>query len=228
MNKLIVVLGILLPLVSACVNTAEHNSLTSIPKQNEVHFVEFSHGSKITTFDLNTVHMIEPNRFSINSTTIDNPDVVQYKLKVLDALRPYCSRPPGTYPVPAVMPTLGNADLPLENVQVISPITGKQLYWPLPYAKKEGGGGLIIDCQAGSKTEDSLYLENRNRIINGESDQYQFDCSRGMWLTLPMGLEIAKFPLFTVPPNTGVEVLYMRICQAVMHQTPYQPIGQAQ
>ena len=44
------------------------------------------------TYDLDTVQVVQPGRFAVIETTIDNPDVMRFELKVLGTLRPYCAR----------------------------------------------------------------------------------------------------------------------------------------
>jgi hypothetical protein len=71
-------------------------------------FVEFPVPSgKTQTYDLSTVQMIEPGRFTIIGTSIDNADVMKLELKVLDTLRTYCNRPDGKYSPPVDIFTLG-------------------------------------------------------------------------------------------------------------------------
>jgi hypothetical protein len=43
-------------------------------------FVEFSHHGETTTYDLATVQMLQPGRFTIFSTSIDDPDVIKFEL----------------------------------------------------------------------------------------------------------------------------------------------------
>src|SRR5580704_11418270 len=73
-------------------------------------FVEFHYGdaggglsdnSWTKTYDLNTVNVLLPGKFTVVSTSLDNPESIQAELKVLDLLRPYCARPDGAYPTPA-------------------------------------------------------------------------------------------------------------------------------
>jgi hypothetical protein len=57
--------------------------------QNE-RFVEFPEPTgKTRTYDLRTVQIIQPGRFTIVSTSIDDADVMKLELKVLDTLRSY-------------------------------------------------------------------------------------------------------------------------------------------
>jgi len=61
-------------------------------------FVEYSMPDGSTqTFDLATVQIIVPGRFTVIGTTIDNPDVMKLKLMTLNTLRPFCERSTGKY-----------------------------------------------------------------------------------------------------------------------------------
>ena len=64
-------------------------------------FVEFSgpHGTT-ETYDLSIVQMLQPGRFTIVSTNIDDADTMRLHLKVLSILKTYCGRPEGLYPAP--------------------------------------------------------------------------------------------------------------------------------
>jgi len=68
----------------------------SLADQNE-RFVEVECclPGKIRIYDLRTVQMIQPGRFTILSTEIDGGDLMTLELKVLDTLRTYCKRPDG-------------------------------------------------------------------------------------------------------------------------------------
>jgi hypothetical protein len=55
-------------------------------------FLEFPNKKDTVTYDLNTVQIIQPGKFTVIETTIRNPDVIKFELKVLDTLRTYCAR----------------------------------------------------------------------------------------------------------------------------------------
>ena len=61
-------------------------------------FLETRGNDDTTTFDLSSVEIIQPGRFSIKTTTIDNPYMLSWKLKLYAALRPYCSQQQGSTP----------------------------------------------------------------------------------------------------------------------------------
>ena len=105
-------------------------------------FLEFQYpdGKDTKTYDLNTMQIIQPGRFTIVSTTIDNPDVMRFELKVLDTLRSHCARPEGKYPAPADLLTLGPPNMPVQNIEVRSTTLygssrSKLVEWQYPYTR---------------------------------------------------------------------------------------------
>jgi hypothetical protein len=88
---------------------------SALADENE-RFIEFPWpGGKTRTYDLRTIQMIQPGRFTILSTSIDDADVMKFELKALDTLRSYCKRPDGSYPPPTDLSTLGPPDLPIKS-----------------------------------------------------------------------------------------------------------------
>ena len=69
------------------------------------------------TVDLNTVQIIQPGRFTVIETTIDNPDMMRFELKVLAVLRTYCARAAGQYAAPADLLMLGPPDMPVKKLK---------------------------------------------------------------------------------------------------------------
>ena len=103
-------------------------------------FVEFQGLGKTPTYDLNTVKVMQPGRFTVMETTIDDADVMKLELKVLDALRSYCKRSDGHYPPPSDFLTLGSPDMQIKAIDVVTyspPIAGtsKAVYWYYPYER---------------------------------------------------------------------------------------------
>jgi hypothetical protein len=91
----------------------------SLAADQDERFVEIPFGrgqSKI--YDLRTVRVIQPGRFTIVSTWIDDADRMNVELKVLDILRIHCKRPDGKYPAPNDLFTLGPPDLPIKDIEV--------------------------------------------------------------------------------------------------------------
>jgi hypothetical protein len=130
----------LYPLICAVSLTASWPSLAG---DQDNRFIEFPNARTTVTYDLSTVQMILPGKFTIISTSIDNPDVMKLELKVLSTLRTYCGRPDGKYPVPADVFTLGRPDMPVQNIEVKSKqseLAGKTypfkvVSWSYPYLK---------------------------------------------------------------------------------------------
>src|SRR5262249_23924600 len=54
------------------------------PQDMQKSFVEFKDGKQTRTYDLRTIDVIQPGKFVIVETTLDDPDVMRFKLKVLD------------------------------------------------------------------------------------------------------------------------------------------------
>jgi hypothetical protein len=80
-------------------------------------FLEIPNDKTTVTFDLNTVQIIHPGRFTIIETEIDNPDMMRFELKVLAVLRTYCARAAGQYAAPADLLMLGPPDMPVKKLK---------------------------------------------------------------------------------------------------------------
>jgi hypothetical protein len=117
-------------------------------------FVEFKDEKEITTYDLRTVEIIQPGKFVIVETVLDNPDVMKFELKVLDTLRSHCARPVGFYTAPAEVFTLGPPDMSVKEIEVrLIPLAGtnhsvKVVSWWLPYFKTMVGAGAHYESYA--------------------------------------------------------------------------------
>src|SRR5262245_58074918 len=83
------------------------------PQDIQKSFVEFKDEQQTRSYDLRTVEVIQPGKFVIAETVLDQPDVMRFNLKVLDTLRSHCGRPDGSYPAPGEVFTLGPADMPV-------------------------------------------------------------------------------------------------------------------
>jgi hypothetical protein len=80
-------------------------------------WVELDYNDSTITYDLTTVQMLDPGRFTIISNTQDHPDVIRLKLAVLTTLKSYCGRPDGEYPPPSKLFTLVPPDMAIENIK---------------------------------------------------------------------------------------------------------------
>jgi hypothetical protein len=131
-------------------------------RDQEKRFLEFPNDTDTVTVDLNTVQIIQPGRFTVIETTIDNPDMMRFELKVLATLRTYCARAVGQYPAPTDLLMLGPPDMPVKNIEV----SRKMVVWYYPYKRLQGGAGGL-DCRSGNRTEQDLYSEAWDVITKG-------------------------------------------------------------
>jgi hypothetical protein len=224
----------LIPLIYAAWLAA---SCPSWAVEQKDRFLEFRTGHGTLTYDLSTVQMIQPGRFTIISTTIDDPDVMKLKLKALDTLRTYCTRPDGQYAAPADLLALGPPDMPVKSIEVQSNQTKlagkiyqtKTVHWFYPYkrlalntqAGLEELPFLPLHCKGPSETKD--YLDARSLITNGSRAKYLFDCNRGMMgLLLREDDDPAKAFTYFVKGG-GFVPDYLSLCHNVTHEWPYLP-----
>jgi hypothetical protein len=205
-------------------------------------FIEFSapHG-KTQTYDLSTVQMIQPGRFTIITTSIATPDVMKFELKVLGILRTYCS-PDGEYPAPADAFALGSPDMEVKSIRVISnpkQLSGKThrfttVVWSYPYLRlaAEFQGKMYpadnhMFCEDDEdlrKTETEMYLERRSEITNGERSKELFDCKRGLTGNFRNeDDDPAKADTSYITPDSWVEKYYLGVCSRVTKEKPYDP-----
>jgi hypothetical protein len=189
----------------------------------EKRFVEIPFLGTTDTFDLSTVQMIIPGRFTVISTTIDDPNVMKFELQVLDTLRTYCARPDGKYPAPAAILTLGPPDMPVESVEVTSghdqTNPSKMVTWGYPYKRLTVGrteNPSFLPCKQ--------YFEMRSVITNGLRTKTLYDCNRGLaGIFMNVNDDPSKALVGFVKKNTERELEYMQICYAVTHKEPYLP-----
>jgi len=90
-------------------------SCPSWASEQQNRFIEFPSAINTLIYDLDTVRIVTPGRFTIISTRIDNPDVMKFELNTLTALKSYCTRPDGKYPAPSDLFQLGQPDLPVDR-----------------------------------------------------------------------------------------------------------------
>ena len=185
-------------------------------------FLEFPNYGKTTTYDLSTVQIIQPGRFSVISTTIDDPDLMKLELKALSTLRTYCARPAGKYPAPAGLLTLGSPDMPVKSVEVQGEQMGRTkrvVFWEYPYTRL-GKSSIALGCGE----QDQMY--EQQTITNGFRTKELFDCRRGLsgrsYEPLDNG-DPSKVLTYAVRPDTISEEHYLGVCSAVMHEKPYLP-----
>jgi len=194
-------------------------------------FVEFPNDRATTTYDLTTVQVIQPGRFSIISTTIENADVIRLRLKALDMLQSYCSRPYGRYPFPPDLLKLGPADMPIKRIELrkYSDLSGKLVMWHYPYKRLAMGTANeteeeadSVDCFADSKAQDQWFHDKLALITNGSHMTEVFDCRRGLHGVMSAA-DPSKALVGAVHSGTFQEEYYFRVCATVMHEVPYSP-----
>jgi hypothetical protein len=190
------------------------------------------------TYDLDSVELIQPDKFTIRGTDVDDPDIIALKINALEILRPYCKKRDGDYDAPAALFRLGTPDLAIERIQVRSKtatIAGKkyptkQVLWEFPYDRlaihhKDGQVEAFpswVDCQSPLMSPDELYLETRSAIMNGIQVKEMYDCRRfvmGMFLDTSDPSSKAVI----MAPRGGYVRFYLAVCQAVTGKAPYLP-----
>jgi hypothetical protein len=157
----------------------------SLAAQDE-RFVQIPFGrGQSEIYDLRTVRVIQPGRFTIVGTWIDDADRMQLELKVLDTLRIYCKRPDGKYPAPNDLFTSGPPDLPIKDIEVETKSykdhqekthqekthQEKTASWHYPYERfAERWRGEVnqdrgsLTCKFGDHDEWELYREQQKHI----------------------------------------------------------------
>lgn len=197
-------------------------------------WIELDYDESTTTYDLTTVQMLDPGRFTISSNSQDHPDVIQLKLAVLTTLKSYCGRPDGEYVPSSELFTLGSPDMPVENIKVetlpgagIGPF--KHVVWDLPYrrlALKYPNGSKenieFFDCN-GRVSDDKEYDVLQSLIMNGTALKTLYDCRHGV---------LGFFLNTDDPPSkaiTGTNIqggyldAYLRLCPVIVGGSPYMP-----
>jgi hypothetical protein len=182
--------------------------------------------------------MLQPGRFSIVSTDLDDPDVMKLKLKVLDTLRPYCKQPNGKYPAPTDLFILGPPDMEIESIEVQTvshlvkgrDISSKFVFWHFPYDRLAvhtvKGKVLPMDGYLDCKDElpdEKNYFARRTEIMNGIRIKELFDCKRGLVGNYFHDDDDDNPITSFVHPRTHGHRIYDDICLRVTHETPYSP-----
>lgn len=185
-------------------------------------FIEFPSRRSMTTFDLNTVQLIQPGRFTIIYTVVSIPDFMRFELKVLDTLRAYCTRNDGSYPAPTDLLTLGPPDMPVKNIEVKTvDAKAKGIHWWYPYSgltdpiRARDPDLMVFFCKRPKAYEDA-----RRLILGGIRDTMLYDCRRGLMAYLLAPEDVGGKP-FPVRKSTLAEQYYERVCLAVTDEKPY-------
>jgi hypothetical protein len=224
-----VVLLLLVPIA------ANSQSATSAPEKVPSRWVEFDYDDNTITYDLTTIQMIEPGKFTVISSTVDHPDVMRLKLKVLDTLRSYCTRPDGEYPPPTALFMLGKPDMPVEKIEVKSKQADregtefKNVVWRLPYLKlalnsKTGPEENIefFDCKGPAvKSIDDEYNQMRSLITNGIFSRELYDCKRGVMGFFVHNDDPVSKAITTTNIRGAYSRAYVSLCHNVTGEWPY-------
>ena len=206
----------------------------SLADQDNKRFVEFQQRGSTETYDLSTVQILQPGRFSIVSTSIDDPDVMKLKLKVLDTLRPFCKQLNGKYPASTDLFILGPPDMEIESIEVqtvSSLVKGRNIsikfvFWHYPYDRLAlhtvGGKVAPMGGDLRCSDDEESYFEQRTQNMNGVRTKELFDCKRGIMGNFHDDDDDDPFTYFVKPQTYGHRV-YGKICLRVTHETPYSP-----
>lgn len=197
-----------------------------LANESDNRFIEFQGPNDTTvSYDLATVEMIQLGRFTIVQITMDEPDAIKFKLKSLDMLMEYCSKPLGRYAVSKNVFILGSPDIPVREIEIKqSEFKEKVALWAYPYRRFAFSDDTpeLVNLSCGNTTE---YTEIRNQIINGIRAKYLYDCKRGidgMFLNQDHD-DFTKVSTGFVRRGTYDAEYYEGVCRAVMKQSPYLP-----
>jgi hypothetical protein len=191
-------------------------------------FLEFPTKRDVTTYDLTTVQLIQPGRFTIISTVVDNPDFMRLRLKVLETLRAYCTRDDGMYPAPTDVLISGPPDLPIENIEVKTfDAKTKRTSWSDPYSKfaLDKAHYHFFFCETSYSTQDQEYSKAQTAIMDGTRIKQIFDCKRGLKGMFDNLSDDPTKAIIMGTPRKGslAEEIYVSVCSAVTNEAAYLP-----
>ena len=196
-------------------------------------FLEIMDGGGRLIFDFNTVKIIQPGRFSIIESKIDDPDRMRFRLRILIALRSYCERADGQYPAPADFLMLGLPNMPVKNIEVKSgqeqigdtTVPFRMVSWSYPY-RQLGPAAASVHCKSfnPNRTDVDLVLEDVARIANGTRSRVLYDCKQGLWGVLANeDDDPSKAQTLHVQKGTRAFTNYLSMCRTVTNEEPYVP-----
>jgi hypothetical protein len=212
---------------------------TNLASDQSDRFLELPGGPVNWTYDLHTVDLVEPGKFTVTAILGWNPEVMRFKLNALDTLRALCNRSDGQYPAPAGLLTLGEPDMPVKTIRVRTGSNQagrdeKTVEWAVPYrrlANPNGRGGLkeevsFVVCWGGNPPDgNQWYSEERNAIMTTSSVKYLFDCDRGVMGSFVDDRDDASKALMG-SVRTGFRIGgmvrdYLAVCQKVTGKDPW-------
>jgi hypothetical protein len=192
------------------------------------------------TYDLSTARVISPGKFTIVATLSDHPDFTRAKLKIFDALRPYCARPDGTYAIPAnllseleqICPHCRAIEVNLleQSSHTVKVKTSKTLQVKYQGLVKSVEWSNFLDawvvgsfnCKEPSETETNWYLQKRSEITKNLTIRRVFDCKRGLTGTISDDIYNAN-AADNLRPISFERDDYLRLCWKMTHEAPYLP-----
>ena len=183
-------------------------------------------------YDLETVHEVQPGRFTIKTRNMHSPDVIRIELAASGHAGVYCEKSPGEYDADQSLLIFGQPDMPVEKVKVAVYGVQKLITWNFPYKR------TTLDPEHGTETYFSFFCRNlqkdnvedyvqwENLITNGLVTVAVFDCERGLSGTLMHSSDDPDTAIMSVPhPGSIGESAYFKVCYTVNHKPPYAPNG---
>ena len=213
-------LGLFVAIVPTLTFAAERDT-------EKARFLEFSFDSDAEVFDLGRVETLHPDKFAIRAVTHDLPEVMQFRLQAIAALRTYCARPTGQYLFRDETPRLAG---PVTTSGVIEVIdygedADKLLTWDFRYGKSRRTE--LLFCRGVGEdgkplTADEWYFWARDRISNGVPHIEIFDCAHYA-MGRQLSSDVSKTFMHEVRPESYGEEVYLRVCLVVTGKRPYVP-----
>ncbi|HXW64532.1 MAG TPA: hypothetical protein VEK74_05580 [Burkholderiaceae bacterium] len=193
----------------------------------KVRFLEFSFDSDVEVFDLDTVETLHPDKFAIKAVTHDVPEVMQFRLQAIEALRTYCAQPAGQYLFSSEM--LHQAG-PVTTSGVIEVIDNgedadKLLTWDFRYRNSRRTELLFcrgVIEEGKPLTADEWYFWARDRIAKGVPHVEIFDCAH-YEIGRQLSFNVSKTFMHEVRRESYGEEVYLRVCLAITGKQPYVP-----
>lgn len=200
------------------------------PAHAQSRWVELDYDTSTITYDLTTVQMLDPGRFTIIGNSQDHPDVIRFRLAVLTALKSYCGRPDGEYNPPSELFTLGHPDMPVEKIKVKTQPGSKpfkNVVWDFPYRRLANGlheGIGFFDCEGPAvESIDKEYDGLKSSIMNGIASKELYDCRHGV-MGLFLNIDDTPPKAVTTTDIRGAYLsAYLRLCPAIVGGLPYMP-----
>jgi hypothetical protein len=196
----------------------------ALSEDSQQRFVEFPTENDVTIFDLASVKIVQPGRFTILHTTLYNADVMRFRMGIIDVLRQYWSRPDGKYlPPPQNVLSLGPPELSLASIDKEHGVVA----WPLPYVRfklyRNEQDSQFYDCNHDErKTDEQNYSDQRRLLTNGSTSQYLFDC-RCAFLGLVHDDDVSGATLIPMTKGRVITHYYERSCLTVTHEMTLEP-----